>query len=88
VPGLAIDSPGTVQCFFGSSIFASMPQRMRHVPQGCCLDDAALPTHDSTRLAIRATGKSLKQVCQEILHAVAGVPLQQWQYADNENELL
>lgn len=53
-----------------------------------CLDDAALPAHDSTRLAIRANGKKLKDVGAEILHAVAGVPIPQWQYAYDENERL
>ncbi|MFZ2404552.1 MAG: TIR domain-containing protein [Methylobacter sp.] len=51
-----------------------------------CLDDAALPAHDSTRLAIHSKGKTLKQVGEEILHAVAGVPIPQWQYAYDENE--
>ena len=53
-----------------------------------CLDDAALPVHDSTRLAILVKGKTLKQVGEEILHAVAGVPIPQWQYAYDENEPL
>jgi len=53
-----------------------------------CLDDAALPAHDSTRLAILAKDKTLKEVGAEVLHAVAGVPLEHWQYAYNENELL
>ena len=51
-----------------------------------CLDDVPLPTHDSTRLAIRSEGKTLKAVGEEILHAVAGVPIPQWQYPYNENE--
>jgi hypothetical protein len=51
-----------------------------------CLDDAALPAHDSTRLAIHSRGKTLKQVGQEVLHAVAGVPIPQWQYAYDEND--
>jgi hypothetical protein len=49
-----------------------------------CLDDVALPSHDSTRLAISAKGKTLKQVGEEILHAVAGVQIPQWQYAYDE----
>jgi TIR domain len=53
-----------------------------------CIDDAALPAHDSARLAILAKGKTLKQVGEEVLHAVAGVPLQQSQYAYDENEPL
>ncbi len=53
-----------------------------------CLDDAALPAHDSTRLAILVKGKTLKQVGEEILHAVAGVPKPQWQYAYDEDEPL
>lgn len=53
-----------------------------------CLDDVALPSHDSTRLAILAKGKTLKEVGEEILHAVAGVPISQWQYAYDENEQL
>ena len=51
-----------------------------------CLDDVPLPTHDSTRLAIRVEGKTLKDVGEEILHAVAGVPIPQWQYPYDENE--
>lgn len=50
-----------------------------------CLDDAPLPAHDSTRLAVLANGKTLKQVGEEILHAVAGVPIPQWQYSYDEN---
>jgi hypothetical protein len=50
------------------------------------LDDAALPAHDSTRLAILARDKTLKQVGEEIRHAVAGVPIPQWQYAYDEDE--
>jgi hypothetical protein len=53
-----------------------------------CLDDTALPAHDPTRLSIRASGKKLKDVGAEILHAVAGVPIPQWQYAYDENERL
>jgi TIR domain/Putative peptidoglycan binding domain len=53
-----------------------------------CLDDAVLPAHDSTRLAILVKDKTLKQVGEEILHAVAGVPIPQWQYAYDENEPL
>jgi hypothetical protein len=53
-----------------------------------CLDDAALPAHDSTRLAILAKDKTLKQVGEEILHAVAGIPIPQWQYAYDENKPL
>ena len=51
-----------------------------------CLDDVELPFHDSTRLAIQSSGKSLKQVGQELLHAVADVPIPQWDYSYNENE--
>ena len=50
-----------------------------------CLDDAVLP-HDSTRLAVHSKGKTLKQLGEEILHAVADVPIPQWQYAYDENE--
>jgi hypothetical protein len=53
-----------------------------------CLDESQLPAHDSTRLAIRAAGKPLKQVGAEVLHAVAGVPIEQWQYAYDEDEIL
>lgn len=53
-----------------------------------CLDDTTLPAHDSTQLAIRAKGKTLKQVGEAVLYAVAGVPLEHWQYAYNENEPL
>jgi nucleotide-binding universal stress UspA family protein len=53
-----------------------------------CLDDAPLPAHDSTRLAILAKNKTLKQVGEEILHAVAGVPISQWQYAYEEDKPL
>jgi|SRR5664280_495715 len=53
-----------------------------------CLDDAALPTHDSTRLAILVKDKTLKQVGDEILHAVSGVPIPQWQYPYDEDEPL
>jgi hypothetical protein len=52
-----------------------------------CLDDVALPSHDSMRFASRAPGKTLKGVGEEMLYAVAGVPLPQWQYA-HENERL
>ena len=50
------------------------------------LDEIELPAHDPTRLAIQSKGKTLKQVGQEILHAVAGVPMPQWQYSYNEDE--
>ncbi len=50
-----------------------------------CLDDVLLPAHDSTRLAIVAKGKTLKQVGDEILHAVTGVEIPQWEYAYDEN---
>jgi hypothetical protein len=53
-----------------------------------CLDDTALPAHDSTRLAILAKDKTLKQVGEEILHAVAGVPIPHWQYAYDETKPL
>jgi nucleotide-binding universal stress UspA family protein len=53
-----------------------------------CLDDVSLPAHDSTRLAIRAKGKALKDVGHEILNAVAGVSIPQWQYTYDENEPL
>jgi len=53
-----------------------------------CLDDVWLPAHDSTRLSIVAKGKTLKQVGAEILHAVVGVPIPQWQYAYDENDPL
>ena len=53
-----------------------------------CLDNSELPAHDSTRLAIRAHGKNLKQVGAEVLHAVAGVPLEHWHYTYDENEPL
>jgi hypothetical protein len=53
-----------------------------------CLDDTALPAHDSTRLAILAKDKALKQVGEEILHAVAGVPIPQWQYVYDETKPL
>lgn len=53
-----------------------------------CLDDTALPAHDTTRLAIMAKDKTLKQVGEEILHAVAGVPIPQWQYSYDEDEPL
>jgi len=53
-----------------------------------CLDDSLLPTHDPTPLAILAKGKSLKQVGDEILNAVAGVAIAQWQYPYDENEPL
>ena len=52
------------------------------------LDDAALPAHDSTRLAILTKGKTLKQVGEEILHAVAGVPIPQWHYPYDETKPL
>jgi nucleotide-binding universal stress UspA family protein len=51
-----------------------------------CLDDTALPGHDSTRLAIRAKGKTLKQVGAEILNAVARAPIPQWEYEYDENQ--
>jgi TIR domain-containing protein len=51
-----------------------------------CLDEASLPAYDSTRLAIYSKGKTLKQVGEAILHAVADVPIPQWEYAYDENE--
>lgn len=51
-----------------------------------CLDDAPLPDHDSTRLAIRAKGKTLKHVGQEVMNAVAGVPIPQWKYEYDEDQ--
>ncbi len=53
-----------------------------------CLDDVDLPAHDSTRLAIQSKGKTLKQVGQEILHAVADVPIPQWEYSYDENKTI
>jgi len=53
-----------------------------------CLDDTPLPGHDPTRLAIRAKGKTLKHVGQEIMNAVAGVPIPQWEYEYDEDEPL
>jgi hypothetical protein len=53
-----------------------------------CLDDSLLPAHDPTRLAILAKGKSLKQVGDETLNAIAGVAIAQWRYPYNENEPL
>ena len=53
-----------------------------------CLDHVVLPAHDPTRLAICARGKTLKEVGEEVLHAVAAVPIPQWQYAYDENEPL
>ncbi len=53
-----------------------------------CLDDSLLPAHDPTRLTIPAKGKWLKQGGHEILNAVAGVAVAQWQYPYNENEPL
>jgi hypothetical protein len=53
-----------------------------------CLDDVDLPAHDRTRLAILTKGKALKEVGAEILNAVAGVPIPQWQYPYDENESL
>jgi hypothetical protein len=53
-----------------------------------CLDDTALPAHDSTRLAILAKDKTLKQVGEEILHAVAGIAIPQWQYVYDETKPL
>jgi len=53
-----------------------------------CMDDAALPSHDSTRLAIQAKDKTLKQVGEEILYAVANRPISQWKYAYDENKPL
>lgn len=53
-----------------------------------CLDDTPLPEHDPTRVAIRAKGKTLKEVGDEILYAVAGVPMPQRQYPVDENEPL
>src|ERR1700738_1126786 len=42
---LALDSPGTLQCFFRSPIVASMLQRKRHVPQGCRAIGEVGPMH-------------------------------------------
>lgn len=50
-----------------------------------CLDDAPLPSHDTTRLAIMTKNKTLKQVGEEVLHAVAGVPIPQWRYSYDED---
>jgi hypothetical protein len=51
-----------------------------------CLDDTALPAHDSTRLAIKAKGKTLKHVGEEVMNAVAGVPIPQWEYEYDEEK--
>lgn len=53
-----------------------------------CLDDTPLPAHDSTRLAIKAKGKTLKQIGEEIMNAVAGVPIPQWNYDYDEDKPL
>src|SRR3984893_19078697 len=42
---LALDSPGTLQCFFRSPIVASMLHRKRHVPQGCRAVGEVGPMH-------------------------------------------
>jgi len=51
-----------------------------------CLDEASLPAHDSNRLAIVGKSKTLKQIGDEVLHAIAGTPIPQWHYECNENE--
>ncbi len=50
------------------------------------LDDAELPTHDSTRVAISARGVPLKEVGQRILHAVRGANLIAPTHPYDENE--
>jgi len=50
------------------------------------LDDAELPTHDSTRVAISAHGVPLKEVGQRILHAVRGANLIAPTHPYDENE--
>jgi hypothetical protein len=52
-----------------------------------CLDDAALQ-RTIRRLAILVEDKTLKQVGEEILDAVAGVRIPQSQYANDEDEPL
>jgi hypothetical protein len=50
------------------------------------LDDAELPTRDSTRVAISARGVPLKEVGQRILHAVRGTNLIAPTHPYDENE--
>lgn len=53
-----------------------------------CLDSTPLPAYDLTRLAIMTKDKTLKQVGEEIMNAVAGVPIPQWTYHYDEDEPL
>jgi TIR domain/Putative peptidoglycan binding domain len=52
------------------------------------LDDAPLPSYDSTRIAITAEGHSLKEVGEQLLHAIAGGPLVPPHYHYDEDQPL
>jgi hypothetical protein len=50
-----------------------------------CLDDTLLPSHDPTRLAIRASTIPLKNVGAQILHALTGTGLEPVKHEYDEN---
>ena len=52
------------------------------------LDDTSLPLHDPNRLAIRSSGKSLKNVGLELLRGIRGTAAEPVRYDYNEDELL
>ncbi len=52
------------------------------------LDDEPLPAHDPSRLAIRAAGRTLRQIGEEILHALKGTGLEPTHYEYDENQPL
>ncbi len=52
------------------------------------LDDTSLPAHDSSRVAISAVEVPLKQVGEQILHAVAGMRPSTPTYSYDENKPL
>jgi TIR domain len=52
------------------------------------LDNTTLPAHDSTRVAISASGVPLKEVGERLLHAVVGTSLALPTYSYDENEPL
>lgn len=53
-----------------------------------CLDDTPLPSHDPTRLAIRASAIHLKNVGAQILHALMGAGLEPEKHEYDENKPL
>jgi hypothetical protein len=52
------------------------------------LDDTPLPSHDPHRLAVKAKGKSLKQVGGELLHGIIGSRSHVPRYEYDEDEII